>query len=206
MSVPLLLASRSPRRIQMLREAGFDPMVVPAGIEDSLFRIDHHVDSVPSLVISLAYFKAMQVIDGRDSLEDQPVILAADTVCSIDRTVIGKPACRQAAQEMIESFMERTHQVVTGVCILDRRTRQRHLFHDQADVHLGRIDDDVLEQYLDQEHWRGKAGAYNYSDRVDAGWPLSCDGDPTTVMGLPMVRLVPMLSHRAVARPGEPSC
>ena len=97
MSVPLLLASRSPRRIQMLREAGFDPMVVPAGIEDSLFRIDHHVDSVPSLVISLAYFKAMQVIDGRDSLEDQPVILAADTVCSIDRTVIGKPACRQAA-------------------------------------------------------------------------------------------------------------
>ena len=51
------------------------------------------------------------------------------------------------------------------------------------------LDDAAMQHYLDEGAWRGKAGAYNLQERIDAGWPIRCEGDPSTVMGLPMRRL-----------------
>lgn len=65
----------------------------------------------------------------------------------------------------------------------------RFLFSDVARVRVGRIGADRIDTYLRSGGWRGKAGAYNLSERVADGWPLECEGDPATVMGLPMRRL-----------------
>jgi len=62
---------------------------------------------------------------------------------------------------------------------------------------VGAIDDGRIEAYVWGGDWRGKAGAYNLSERVEAGWPITCEGDPATVMGLPMRRLPAWLGRFA---------
>jgi septum formation protein len=64
------------------------------------------------------------------------------------------------------------------------------VFRDFAIVTLGDLSDEDIERYLAGEEWRGKAGAYNFSERLNAGWPITCTGDETTVMGLPMNALL----------------
>jgi septum formation protein len=103
---------------------------------------------------------------------------------------------------MIRAFEDRSHKVLTGVALVWRdeadpwRPVGRDIFVDRAAVTLGRLDERALEAYVDSGLWRGKAGAYNYEERVAEGWPLSCDGDPTGVMGLPMRALVRRLGAR----------
>ena len=64
-------------------------------------------------------------------------------------------------------------------------------------VHLGELSDADIETYLDTDQWQGKAGGYNFSDCMDAGWPLSCTGDSDTVMGLSLTLLEQLLSEVA---------
>jgi septum formation protein len=67
-------------------------------------------------------------------------------------------------------------------------------------VTVGPIPETEITAYLDSGQWRGKAGAYNLAERLQAGWPISVEGDPGTVMGLPMVRLAERLRAIAAAR------
>jgi septum formation protein len=122
-------------------------------------------------------------------------VLAADTMCVCEGKVIGKPADCESAERMIRSFESRSHDVVTGVCLVDRVSGARSIFADSATVSLGALDPEALVRHLDADAWRGKAGGYNYSDCVAAGWPLRCDGDPETVMGLPSRLVLPLLSE-----------
>lgn len=71
------------------------------------------------------------------------------------------------------------------------------LFEDSTIVSMGMPSDSELGAYLDSGSWKGKAGGYNLSERIDAGWPIEFEGDPTTVMGLPMRRLIPLLEELA---------
>ena len=73
---------------------------------------------------------------------------------------------------------------------------------DAARVAFGVLGESELQEYLESGEWRGKAGGYNLVDRQEAGWPVRCDGDPDTVMGLPMRRLQPVLRRLAQSSPG----
>jgi len=75
---------------------------------------------------------------------------------------------------------------------------RRWLVADRAVVRVGPISDEQIEAYVASGEWRGKAGAYNLSERIEAGWPIECLGDPTTVMGLPMRRLPEWLKRAGV--------
>lgn len=90
---------------------------------------------------------------------------------------------------MLFAMRNREHVTMTGVCLIDLSTGQRHLLFDQATVHIGAVSDSAIDDYVASGQWSGKAGGYNLSERQAAGWPLTCTGDPTTVMGLPMLRL-----------------
>ena len=91
---------------------------------------------------------------------------------------------------MIVAMREATHRTMTGVCLMHVSGRRRFIAHDVALVTVGSLPDEVVEGYLASGDWRGKAGGYNLIERQRAGWPISCEGDPTTVMGLPM-RMLP---------------
>lgn len=182
----IYLASRSVRRCTLLREAGIEHEVVDADIDDGELRYTG-VDAA-SWVIALAYLKARAGLDAIAG-DGRALVIGADTVCVLDEEVLGQPADRGEAARMIERFQGRSHAVLSGVALLDARSGQREVFAVRADVTLGELDPAEVGRYLDSDEWRGKAGGYNYTDRVAAGWPLACDGDETAVVGLPMNEL-----------------
>lgn len=198
---PVYLASKSPRRAQLLREAGIDVTLQPADLDDAALP---HGDVPPEwLVMSLAYFKARRVAD---MLQQQHrhhghhgFVLGADTLCAVGRSVLGQPKGEDDALRMLRLMRGREHRTLTGVCLLPlHRPDARLIVFDAAIVRIGEVSDDRIETYVRSGHWQGKAGAYNLSERVSDGWPITCLGDPATVMGLPMQRLHGWLAKAAV--------
>lgn len=187
----------------MLREHGFEPRVIETGVDDGALR----PGAVPpaALALALAYFKAAAGFERAlesGEFSAGTVVLAADTFLVKDRRIIGKPADAVDARRIIGMLIDGSHEVITGVCLLDAgrpgdgvpdRAPMRRFVFDRARVHVGAVGDDAVGAYLESGDWRGKAGGYNLSERIAAGWPIRCSGDPATVMGLPMQRLGPML-------------
>lgn len=192
----VILASGSPRRRAILAQAGVPATVLVPAIDDATAPADGR--NPAAYVMSLAWFKARQAMADAQAAfgaGGPRWIVAADTMCVHDGAVIGKPADRAEAEAMIRGFAGRAHAVVTGICIVDRATGARTIFADEARVTLGALADEALATYLDGKGWRGKAGGYNYADRVADGWPLACEGDPETVMGLPSVLVLRTLAR-----------
>ena len=197
----VILASASPRRRSILDAAGIAHEVLAPAIDDALLSPDAR--DPRRFVMCLAWFKACQVAaeaTRRWGSGGPRRIVAADTMCVHGPHVLGKPKDEAEALEMLRGFRGRAHEVVTGLCVLDRADGARTIVADSARVTLGPLGDDVLASYVEGGSWRGKAGGYNFADRVDAGWPLSCDGDPETVMGLPSRLLLPLLRGEAASR------
>lgn len=181
----LILASKSPRRRQLLTDAGFGfelstRSVDDGGLTSGPVNPDHWV-------MALAYLKA---VGGADVGEPSSVVLGADTVCiAPDGSLVGQPRDADHAQEILRSFVGVPHSVVTGVALIDPVTGRRELFADGASVVWGDVSSEEIESYVSSGQWQGKAGAYNLAERLDAGWPIEYEGDPTSIMGLPMRRL-----------------
>lgn len=202
-SVPprLILASRSPRRVLLLREAGFDFQQADPPFHDPPQPDNHHPFSAAHLACELASQKARSL---RGLAPGNAVILAADTICvGDDGRLLGQPADRDDARRMLEHFANNTHGVITGIALLAPGMDAPVTFADEARVTLGRLNRVQLDDYLDRGQWQGKAGAYNLFDRQAAGWPLRVEGDETTVVGLPMRRLIPELARLNIL-PGSP--
>jgi len=193
----LWLASSSPRRLQLLEEAGFNPIAVPTELDDD--RLTASGGGVLSSCAARAWFKAV----GADqalrndwaaaSSPGQGVLLAADTLCEMDGRALGKSSDPEQAMDMIRALSGNVHRTITGVALLDRDTEERWIWCDAAKVRIGELDERQIREYVDSGGWKGKSGSYNLADRIDAGWPIECSGDPGTVMGLPMRRLGPQL-------------
>lgn len=182
----------------MLREGGVVHVVAPPPIDDA--ALPERIADPADFTMAMALFKAAQV----EPAGPGGWVLGADTMAHDGTSLIGKPRDRDHARSMLRSWCGAAHDVWTGVALLQPSTGRRWIFADRARVSLGDLDDAALESYLDSGAWQGKAGAYNYADRIEAGWPLSCEGDPCTVMGLPMRRLAPILERLGVA--GDPAC
>jgi len=186
----LLLASRSPRRRLLLRQAGFSPRILVPDVDDSDLapgRVSPH-----AWVEALAYLKARAAAAMLSPSElDHTVVLAADTLAIAGDTMIGKPTSPEHAHNMLSSLMDAEHEVVTGVCVIAQGRTER--FNDSATVRFGQVSPYWLSEYIDSGDWQGKAAGYNLSERLEAGWPITFEGDATTIMGLPMGTLAPRL-------------
>ncbi len=186
----LVLASRSPRRRQLLEEAGFVFDALPAPLDDS--HLSPGSSPPHHWVAALAYLKASALVrTGGMGSAGRVLVLGSDTVVVKGDDIIGQPRDKDDARRIIARLADGSHEVVTGVALLDGDTRR--IFVDAATVTVGQISSEQIEGYLESGAWRGKAGAYNLSERIGDGWPIQYKGDPTCVMGLPMRRLTPML-------------
>jgi septum formation protein len=192
----LLLCSTSPRRRTLLEQHGFAYRVLPPAIDDAGML---KPDALPAhqWPCALAYLKARSAAGSAGALPVGAVLLGADTIVVKDGRIIGQPADESDAQRIIRLLRNGSHTVLTGVALLAGGAATRRLLVDQATVTVGDIPDDELRRYIDSGGWRGKAGAYNLSERLAAGWPISFRGDPATVMGLPMAALAPILRRTA---------
>lgn len=191
----LILASRSPRRAAMLREAGFDPQILESPFCDP---DQPPADAEPAaLVQELAHRKAL-------ALGPRPgaLVLAADTVCATPAgELLGKPRDQADARRMLELLQAGRQDVLTGVCLL-AADGQTQVWSDRAHLRCGPVTAAQLAAALPEERWRGKAGGYNLGELLAAGWPIEVEGDPDTVVGLPLRRLLPQLQALGVARRG----
>jgi septum formation protein len=206
MAQPLLiLASRSARRAKLLHDAGFMLRQVTPAFDDP--PQPDHTDDPTQLAIDLAEAKARDVaraIRGTVHPSRGAIVLAADTICvGGDGVLFGQPADRDAARRMILAFAMRTHEVVTGVALLRMRDDRLVTFADTVAVTFGELDAATVDAYVLGDQWKGKAGGYNLFDRQAAGWPITLaeGADPTTVVGLPMRKVIAALGDLGV-RPG----
>ena len=186
----VLLASQSPRRRKLLDDHGIEHGAISSGVDDGVLMRGGVTPS--EWVAALAYFKAAAARERVMPAEYQPgevVILGADTVVRKADRVIGQPSDEADAERIIRTLQNGEHDVLTGVAFVDAASGKRDMWVDRARVRVGEIGDDRIAAYLASGAWRGKAGAYNLSERIADGWPIEYDGDPGTIMGLPMRRL-----------------
>ena len=173
----LILASASPRRRELMTLAGFDFEVITADINEVL-----DTSLAPEqLVMSLAFQKAAavaQAVSGK-------TVIGADTVVVLDGKVLGKPRSESEATEMLRSLSGRTHDVYTGVCLIDRE--KTHTFYERTAVSFYPLEDELIAEYVASGEIMDKAGAYGIQGK---GCVLvrGIEGDYFNVVGFPVAR------------------
>lgn len=187
-SEPLILASRSPRRAQLLRAAGYKFTVEPAS-EDAECGLCSR-ETAPELVARYAYRKAADVLSRRST----GLILAADTVASCLGEVLGKPHDAEHAERMLRTLSGRRHDVFTGVCLWSASGSRCLVDVVRTELYMQPLSEAMLRTYLESMLWEGKAGAFGYQDGND--WlQVVGDGSESNVVGLPMERLAELLEN-----------
>ena len=184
----LILASASPRRARLMRDYGFQITIMEPPFEElGVFR-----EGLPPAqqAEAVSYFKARSVA----TLVDEGVILAGDTLVSLSGRIFGKPVDRDGARAILSALAGTTHDVITGVTLLDASSGARLVRHDATAVTMRALTRDELEAYLDTGAWRGKAGAYAIKENGDE-FIERIDGSLTNVMGLPMELLKQLLER-----------
>lgn len=182
----LTLASVSPRRRQLLEASGVAFDVRPSGIDDG--RLAPGRCTPAQWVTALANLKAAATARQPD-LHPETLVLGADTVCVHDGSILGQPRDAADAERMIRAMAGATHEVFTGVALVCPRTRRRRMFPDRSVVTVGGLTETQIADYLATGLWRGKAGAYNIAERLDAAWPITFEGTMDSIMGLPVERV-----------------
>ena len=183
-SIPIILASGSPRRRMLLQEAGitFDVCVPDESAEQGIV-IDDPAQLVETLALRKCQSVAQQV--------DWGIVLAADTVAEIGGAILGKPRDRAHARAMLTQLQGTSHRVWTGVCLCRRPGNDFHTKVLATQLNMARLDERAIESYLDSDLWRGKAGAFGYQDGND--WVQVVSGSESNVVGLPMEYVIPAL-------------
>ena len=207
----LVLASASPRRQELLRNAGISFTVNPADIDETPLP----GESPRECAERLAREKALAVW----SMRPQDLVLGADTIVVVDETILGKPVDPSDAARMLRLLSDRVHRVITGVCLIgpvagemapdaarsqsssqeELRTENRELrtASETTLVTMSALSDDEIRDYVATGEPMDKAGAYAIQG-IAARWIPRIEGDYSNVVGLPVALVYTMLRERGV--------
>ena len=189
--MPLILASASPRRADLLRQLGLEFQVIPSAAAEAC----QEQLTARELCQLNAYRKARVVAkQWPDAL-----VLGADTLVCLGNRFYGKPADLADASRMLAELQGRTHQVVTGVCFIHLRTHRQRLFAEVTDVTFRALDTGGIDRYFKQVNPLDKAGAYAIQEHGEL-IVHEISGSFSNVVGLPVERLQVEL---AAARAGR---
>ena len=177
----VLLASNSPRREELLRgiDIDFEVKVLP-DIDES------YPDNIPSEEIAefVAIKKAKPYAA---SLHEDELLLTADTIVLLEDTVLGKPANKKEAKQMLRQLSGKTHRVITGVCLTS--TKKQTSFSATSDVEFGKLTDQEIEYYVERYSPMDKAGAYGVQEWIGYVAVKHISGSYYNIMGLPIQRV-----------------
>jgi septum formation protein len=186
MDTRLILASKSPRRYELLKQVGLDFEVIPSGVVEDFFNTESPRDHV----IRLAEAKAREVAR---KYPDRWVI-AADTIVYINGSILGKPKCREEAVEMLRRLSGQEHRVLTGfsVCHLEKGESDKEAV--QTVVRMKPLTSVEMEWYVQTGEPFDKAGGYAIQG-IGSFMIESIQGSYTNVVGLPICELIRMLNR-----------
>ena len=175
----LILASASPSRKMLLEQAGLDFEVVVSGVDETV-----PPDYTPAQTVeALAQRKGQAV----QALRPEAPIIAADSVVSIDGLILGKPKDDEAAKATLRRLSGRTHELITGVCLLING--QMDLFHQVTRVTLYPLTEEEIAEYVALGESRGRAGAYGI-EGIGVVLVQSIQGDYPNIVGLPVAETI----------------
>ncbi len=186
----LILASSSPRRAEILRNAGFDFAVVPAPVDETRRPNERPADYVRRLAEEKARTVARQL--AKDAFGESSFIIGADTVVVIDTEILGKPSSPTNTHEMLRRLSGKTHEVYTGLAVLQGNDSAIRTAVETTRVTFAALSEKEIEDYIATGEPFDKAGAYAIQGR--GGKFISrIEGCYFNVMGLPLARLYAML-------------
>jgi septum formation protein len=184
-SKTIILASASPRRKQLLAEAGYKFTVVVSRTDESIFSTEN--------VTSVEYAKQLAFAKADDVAGNHPdsIVIGADTVVDFEGQIIGKPRDAGHAEEITRMLFSRPHKVITGIAIICKSRNLKIVEAETTVVYPKKLTDAQIAEHIRSGIWRDKAGAYSISDNdpfVD-----HIEGSFTNVMGMPMELLKKLL-------------
>ncbi len=185
---PLVLASASPRRTELLTAAGFEFLVVPADVDETPRALERPAD----YVVRVAEDKARAVA----SRFPGHVVLGADTTVVVDGDILGKPADHADAVRMLGRLQGRSHEVLTGVAVVRGGVVTRVV--STTHVWFAPMTDTDIADYVQSGEPMGKAGAYGIQGRA-ARFVTRIDGSYSNVVGLPVAVVHEMLGENGRA-------
>ena len=184
----IVLASGSPRRIEMMRAHGIEPLVMPADIEENIPKVHGMCETVMFLALKKVQDVAGRLSSLADCTEEGSIIVAADTIVYKDGEIMGKPADRADAFRMLDKLRNDFHYVVTGVALLSYGRQLTRVFAEVTKVYFEDYQDSELEAYLDTDEAYDKAGAYAiqgyFAKHID-----HIEGSYDNVIGFPWDRI-----------------
>jgi septum formation protein len=179
----IVLASASPRRQELLRQVGLTFRIIPSMVDERVTTPMTPAELVEYLALSKARDVASRVPDA--------LVIGADTIVVVDGQVLGKPKDRADAIGMLQRLSGRTHQVLTGVALV--QGDRQMVAHEVTQVHFRPLEQGEIERYVDSGEPMDKAGAYAIQGRASA-MIRGIEGDYFNVVGLPLCRTVQMLA------------
>lgn len=178
----ITLASQSPRRQELLKALGWELDIVIPEVDETISEDWTEVLRIPEM---LAERKAEAVYN---KIPNSPqVIIAADTLVMCDGTILGKPEDEEEARVMLQSLSNKTHQVVTGVCM--KNNQRTVVFSSVTNVTFKQLKNSDIEYYISTGAPMDKAGAYGIQDWIGLIGIEKIEGDYYNVMGLPVEKI-----------------
>jgi septum formation protein len=189
----LVLASASPRRLDLLARLGMVPDAVdPADIDEAVLKAELPIAHVRRLAAEKAAVVAAR--------HGGAAVLAADTVVAVGRRILPKTEDEAAARDCLELISGRRHLVLTALTLVTPDGRARHRL-DETVVAVRRLTDGAIAAYLASGEWRGKAGGYAIQGRFEAEVRFIA-GSHSGVMGLPLFHARALLASAGLMGPG----
>ena len=182
----IILASKSPRRAEIMRRYCPDLKIVVSELEENIFS----GEGPETAVMRLAFEKATEVLTMCD---EDGIIVAADTVVYTDE-VLGKPRDRAEGRSMLERLSGRVHRVYTGLCLVGVKSSVKVSDYEMTEVEFYKLKDDEIEKYLNTEEYADKAGAYGIQGYGEL-FVKSIRGCYNNVKGLPVAKLNMLLKE-----------
>jgi septum formation protein len=177
-SVPIILASQSPRRAHLLRQIGLTFSVQPSSVPEEIDSAETPAANVQRLALLKANEVAVRYTAG--------IVIGSDTIVVIDGDVLGKPDSRQHAVEMLTRLSGRTHTVYTGFALVDAATKKSYIGCEQTEVTFRTLTQQEIGGYVDTGSPMDKAGSYGIQDDFGAVFVDRIAGDYYTVVGFPL--------------------
>ncbi|MBR3645791.1 MAG: septum formation protein Maf [Lachnospiraceae bacterium] len=199
----IILASQSPRRLELMSQAGFDFEVIPSDVEEII------TSAVPSEIVKeLSSQKAQDVFNKLlSSMNSLPIltdddinlmVIGADTVVANGNSILGKPHDHEEAFNMLSSLSGKTHQVYTGVSVylynFSSKSTKKHSFYESTDVTFYELSSSEINSYISTRDCFDKAGSYGIQGPF-AIHVKGIKGDYNNVVGLPIARLYQELKN-----------
>ncbi len=175
----IYLASKSPRRREIISNAGFDYELVDIDVEEN------YPEDLPRKEI--AQYLAKKKADAVDFIPQDGLLLTADTIVILDDEVLGKPIDKGDAKSMLKKLSGQKHQVITGVCL--KSTTKSISFSDLSEVYFNTLSDQEIQSYVDSPAPHDKAGSYGIQDGLGMVKVSKIVGSYFNIMGLPIHRV-----------------